>query len=77
MSSSITFRQVSADEARIHDTDGDYVGDVFRQPDILNAGRHVYVLHLAEDPRGWVRVHERERLRAVAEQRLRSHPLWQ
>ena len=32
MSSSITFRQVSADEARIYDADGDYVGDVFRQP---------------------------------------------
>ena len=61
MSTRITFKQVSADEARIYDADGDYVGDVFRQPDVLNAGRHVYVLHLAEDPRGWVRVHERDR----------------
>ena len=74
--SQITFEQVGPDEARIYDADGDYVGDLYRQPDILNAGRHVYVLHLVEDPRGWVRVHERERIRAVAEERLRSHPLW-
>ena len=76
MSSHITFKRVSTDEARIYQ-DGDHVGDVFRQSDVLNAGRHVYVLHLAEDPRGWVRVHERDRIRAVAEERLRSHPLWQ
>ena len=74
--SQITFRQVSADEARIYDADGDYVGDVLRQPDILEAGRHLFVIHLAEDPRGWVRVHSRDRIRAVAEERLRSHPLW-
>ena len=65
--SQITFRQVSADEARIHDADGDYVGDVFRQADVLDAGQHLYVIHLADDPRGWVRVHRpRSRIRAVA-----------
>ena len=74
--SQITFRKVSADEARIYDAGGDYVGDVFRQPDILEAGRHLFIIHLAEDPRGWVRVHSRDRIRAVAEERLRSHPLW-
>ena len=76
MSSTVTFTRVGANEARIHDADGDYVGDLFRQPDILEAGEHVYVIHLSEDPRGWVRVHERERVRTVAEERLRSHPLW-
>ena len=48
--SRITFRQVSADEARIHDADGDYVGDVFRQADILHQGEYFYVVHLSEDP---------------------------
>ena len=46
MSSQITFRRVGADEARIYDADGDHVGDLFRHPDILNAGRHVFILHL-------------------------------
>ena len=75
MSSTINFKRISDDEARVYQ-DGDYVGDVFRQPDILEAGRHLFVIHLAEDPRGWVRVHSRDRIRAVAEERLRSHPLW-
>ena len=57
--SRITFSQVSADEARIYDSEGDYVGDVFRQPDILCPGEYFYVVHLSEDPRGPVRVHER------------------
>ena len=73
--SQITFRQVSADEARIYDADGDYVGDVFRHPDILHRGQHFYVVHLSEDPRGPVRVHERSRIREVAQHRLDTHPL--
>ena len=76
MSSTITFTRVGANEARIHDADGDYVGDLFRQPDILEPGEHVYVIHLSEDPRGWVRVHERKRVREVTQELLASHPLW-
>ncbi len=74
--SSITFKRVAPDESRIYDTDGDYVGDVYAQDDILNPGSRVYVVHLSEDPRGFVRVHERSRIREVAEQRLLSHPLF-
>ena len=77
MSSSITFRQVSADEARIYDAEGDYVGDLLCQRDILKSASSFFVIHLIEDPRGPVHVRERERIRAVAEERLRSHPLWQ
>ena len=73
----ITFRQVNADEARIYDAEGDYVGDLFRQSDVLEAGRHLYVIHLAEDPRGWVRVHDRSRIREEAQRRLDTHPLLQ
>ena len=76
MSRQITFRQVSADEARIHDADGAHVGDLFRHPDIFNAGRHVFILHLDEDPRGPVTVHERGRVRLVAQRLIASHPLW-
>ena len=76
MSSTVIFTRVADNEARIHDSDGHYVGDLFRHPDILHRGQYFYVVHLSEDPRGWVRVHSRDRIRAVAEERLRSHPLW-
>ena len=71
----VTFQNVADDEARIF-ADGEYVGDLFRHRDILNPGSPVYVVHLSEDPRGFVRVHERSRIREVAEQRLLSHPLF-
>ncbi|MCY4556773.1 MAG: hypothetical protein OXF79_10430, partial [Chloroflexi bacterium] len=46
MSSTVTFTRVGNDEARIHDADGDYVGDLFRHPDILEAGEYYFVIHL-------------------------------
>ena len=74
MSSTITFTRVGPDEARIHDADGDHVGDLFRQPDILCPGEYFYVVHLSEDPRGPVRVHERSHIHEVAQHRLDTHP---
>ena len=70
----VTFRRVASDESRIYDADGHHVGDVYAHDDILNPGARVYVVHLSEDPRGFIRVHERRRIREVAEQRLCSHP---
>ena len=75
MGSTITFTRVGEDEARIHDADGDYVGDLFRHPDILHQGEYFYVVHLSEDPRGPVRVHERSRIREVAQRLIDTHPL--
>ena len=75
MSSTVTFTRVSNDEARIHDVDGDYVGDLFRQRDILNPASSFFVIHLSDDPRGPVRVHERSRIREVTQELLASHPL--
>ena len=71
---SISSRRVTPEESRIYDADGDYVGDVFRQDDILNAGQAFYVLHLDEDPRGPRRVHERHRIREVAQRLVDTHP---
>ena len=71
----VSFKRITPEESRIF-ADGDYVGDVYRHPDILHEGEHYYVVWLDEDFRGPVRVHERERIREVAEQRVRSHPLW-
>ena len=70
----VTFKRITPEESRIYDADGDHVGDVYAQDDILDPGRRVYLVHLSEDPRGFVRVHDRLRIRQVAEERLRSHP---
>ncbi len=43
--SNIVFKRVSPHESHIYQ-DGDCVGDVYRQDDILNAGSHFYVVHL-------------------------------
>ena len=73
---SITFKRITPQESRIHDADGDHVGDVYRQDDILSPGQAFYVLHLFEDPRGPRRVHDRGRIRDVAQSLLDSHPLF-
>ena len=73
---SVTFKRLTPHESRIYDADGDHVGDVYRQDDILAPGRVYYVVHLHEDPRGPRRVHERHRVRQVAQSLLDSHPLF-
>ena len=73
--SHITFQRVASDEARILD-DGEVVGDVYRQRNTLEDGAVFYVVHLTEDPGGFVRVHDRSRIREVTEDRLRTHPLF-
>ena len=74
MSSDIRFRRVGENEARIYQH-GDHVGDLYRHDDILNRGEVFYVVHLSEDPRGPVRVHERHRVREVARHLLDTHPM--
>ena len=73
---SITFKRITPQESRIYDADGDHVGDVYRHDDILAPGRVYYVVHLHEDPRGPKRVHDRGRIRNVAQSLLDSHPLF-
>ena len=71
----LTFRRITPEESRIYQ-DGAIVGEVYRQEDILNADRHYYVIHLSEDHRGPVKVHERHRIRAKAQRLVDTHPLW-
>ena len=73
--SRIQLKRVAPDESRIFH-DGDHVGDVYAHDDILRAGRRIFIIHLDEDPRGPRRVHERHRVREVAQQLVDSHPLW-
>ena len=74
----LTFRRITPEESRIYQ-DGAIVGEVYRQEDILHAGAHYYVIHLSEDHRGPVKVHDRARtdsdVRAyLAERWSRSQP---
>jgi len=71
----VTFKRVTPHESRIY-SDGDHVGDVYRQDDILDPGQVFYVLHLFDDPRWPRRVHERGLIREVAQRLVDSHPLW-
>ncbi len=73
---SVTFKRLTPRESRIYDADGDHVGDVYRQDDILAPGRVYYVVHVHEDPRGPRRVHDRSRIRETAQRLVDSHPLW-
>ena len=73
--SQVSFKRITPTESRIF-ADGDYVGDVYRQDDILNAGRHYYVVHLSEDPRGPRRVHDRSHIREVAQTLVDTHPFF-
>ena len=88
----LTFRRITPEESRIYQdgaivgevyrqdvflpVDFAIVGEVYRQEDILNAGAHYYVIHLSEDHRGPVKVHERHRIRAKAQRLVDTHPLW-
>ena len=69
----VSFQRVADDEARIL-ADGEYVGDLYRQRDILSPDAVLYIVHLENDARGFVRVHERHRVREVAIERIRTHP---
>ena len=72
----VSFKPINSEEARIYDDEGDWVGEVYRQPDILNPGEHYFLVWLESDPRGPARVHDRARIRDVAEERVRTHPLF-
>ena len=71
----LTFKRSDGDEWRIY-LDGDIVGDVCRIPDILKPDTFFFVVHLSEDGRGPVRVHDRARVREVTERLIDTHPLY-
>ena len=67
----IRFKRTLPDHAHMYHGE-ELVGELTRQPDLLNAGSWFYVIHLFDDMRGPVRVHDRKRTREVAEQRIRT-----
>ena len=73
--SRITFTRITPEESRIYH-DGDSVGDVSGQDDILNPGSRDSVIHLDEDSRGPHRVHDRSRIRGEAQRLVDTHPFY-
>ena len=73
--SPVTFKRVSPRESRIY-SHGDHVGDVYRQDDILAPGQVFWTVHLHDDPQGPRRVHDRGRIRHLAQSLLDFHPLF-
>ena len=69
----ITFKRIAPHESRIYE-DGDCIGEVYRQRDILNPGQHHYIAWLTEDPRGSFRIHDRSRIREIVAERVLTHP---
>ena len=70
----LSFKLAAPDEVRIY-RDGQHVGDIFKDEDILAPGRFHYLIWLAEDWRGWKRVTERSELRETVERWVETHPL--
>ena len=73
--SRITFKRITPEQSNIYDDDG-CIGEVYRQPDILHPGRHYFIIHLSEDPRGPCRVFDRSRIREQAQRRYDTHPYY-
>ena len=71
----LTFESAAPDEVRIY-RDGEYIGDIYKDEDILAPGRFHYLIWLAEDWRGWKRVTERSQLREAVRRWVDSHPLY-
>ena len=71
----LDFNRIARNEWRIR-LGTDIVGHVLRMPDVLEPGAAVFVIHLDEDARGPVRVHDADRVRAETQRMVRTHPLW-
>ena len=71
----LSFQLTAPDEVRIYRS-GKYIGDIYRDEDILNPDRFHYLIWLAEDWRGWKRVTERSQLRAETERWVDTHPFY-
>ena len=71
----LTFALAACDEVRIY-RDGEHIGDIYKDEDVLNPGQFHYLIWLAEDWRGWKRVTERSQLRVATEQWVQTHPFY-
>ena len=54
----LEFKRTDDDEVRIY-KDQTYIGDIYKDEDILNSGQHYYIIWLSDDYRGWKKVRDR------------------
>ena len=71
----LTFQRTAPDEVRIY-RGTEYIGDIYKDEDVLNRGHFHYLIWLAEDWRGWKRVTDRNQLRVITEQWVATHPFY-
>lgn len=69
----ITFKRVAPHKSRIYE-DGDCIGEVYRQRDVLNPGQLHYIAYIMEDPRRSFRLHGPTSIREIVSQRILTHP---
>ena len=67
----IQFKRTLSNHAHIYHG-GELVEELTKQPDLLKHGTWFYVVHLFDDCRGPTRIHDRKRVREVAEERIRT-----
>ena len=68
----IEFRRTGDDEVSIYQDD-DLIGHIHRDEDILDPGRHYFLIWLAEDHRGWKKVTDRRVLRDTVDRWIATH----
>ena len=71
----LSFQLTGPDEVRIY-RGNEYIGDIYKDEDVLNRDRFHYLIWLVEDWRGWKRVTDRSRLRAITQQWVDTHPFY-
>ena len=71
----LSFQLTAPDEVRIY-RGIEYIGDIYKDEDVLRPGRFHYLIWLAEDWRGWKRVTDRSQLRATTERWVATHPFY-
>ena len=67
----IRFKRTLPDHAHMYHGE-ELVGELTRQADCLNPGAFYFVIHLFDDHRGPIRVHDPKRFRELAKQRIRT-----
>ena len=68
----LEFHRTDDDEVSIR-KDGSLIGHIYKHEDVLDSGRHFYLIWLTEDHRGWKKVTDRRVLRAEVDRWIATH----
>ena len=68
----IEFHRSDEDEVEIR-MDGTLIGHIYKHEDILDSGRHYFLIWLSDDYRGWKKVTDRRVLRETVDRWIATH----